>query len=273
MSLRTRKNRGTEYWVFTGGRGNELHLGPISDISKINPNRVLEALDYVKDRHSHYTEIEDRLISFLPPEKKDQYISKRIEELQTYETKLVSSLSDPEKQQYLSKGKKTAEDQTRHRLPKQIDLLYHIMIDIDQNSVKSNMSNNSRLYIFPRKSVFIISNSQIKKFSNMSRTGNVEQFFNELQSRGVKIMAIGFENYEQMKQRTLNPTVMISSSPKYDERIREKFYANNGEILENKFLKTFSISTHQFFTTIKNNNYMVNLSNLSSVQIKDILTR
>lgn len=101
MSLRTRKNRGIEYWVFTGGRENELHLGPVNDISKINSERVLEALDYVKVRYSHYSEIEDKLVSFLPPEKKDQYLSKRIEELYKMADKHISSLSDTElKRQY-----------------------------------------------------------------------------------------------------------------------------------------------------------------------------
>lgn len=93
MSLRTRKNRGKEYWIFTGGRTNELHLGPVDDISKINSDRVLDALSYVKSRYSHYTEIEDKLISFLPAAKKDQYLSKRVEEIYKVADKLISSMS------------------------------------------------------------------------------------------------------------------------------------------------------------------------------------
>ena len=93
MSLRTRKNRGIEYWIFTGGRKNEMHLGPVNDISKINTDRVLEALAYVKGRHSHYSEIEDKLVSFLPPEKRDQYLLKRIEEIYKIADKHISSLS------------------------------------------------------------------------------------------------------------------------------------------------------------------------------------
>lgn len=104
MSLRTRKNRGMEYWIFTGGRKNEMHLGPVNDISKINSDRVLEALAYVKGRHSHYTEIEDKLVSFLPPEKKDQYISKRIEELDKIRDKHISYLSSSAAKKYKVKG-------------------------------------------------------------------------------------------------------------------------------------------------------------------------
>lgn len=272
MSLFEEKKGNIVQELFQAGN-KKYYLRNKDKPDSIHVENVLKSLEYLKTRQTHYSELEIKIASMLPQPERDQYFSKMIESSYEKIDRYTSSLSDPGKQQYLSRGKQTAEDQTRRRLPKQIDLLYHIMIDIDQNSVKSNTSNNSRLYIFPQKSVFIIPNSQIKKFSTMSHTGNIEQFFNELQSRGVKIMAIGFENYEQMKQRTLNPTVMISSSPKYDERIREKFYANNGKILENKFLKTFSITTHQFFTTIKNNNYVVNLPNLSSAQIKDVLTR
>lgn len=117
MSLRTRKNRGIEYWVFTGGRENELHLGPVNDISKINSDRVLEALDYLKGRYSHYNEIEDKLISFLPSEKKDQYLLKRLDErfkkVETYK----SSLSPSAAKQYKPEGLVKEDEETRRRLP------------------------------------------------------------------------------------------------------------------------------------------------------------
>ncbi|MDE1862529.1 MAG: hypothetical protein KGI33_06425 [Thaumarchaeota archaeon] len=104
MSLRTRKNHGIEYWIFTGGRKNELHLGPVNDTSKINSDRVLEALSYIKDRSSHYSGIEEKLVSFLPPDKKDQYVAKRIDELYKSIDKQISLLSTSVARKYKRKN-------------------------------------------------------------------------------------------------------------------------------------------------------------------------
>ncbi|MEX2193000.1 MAG: hypothetical protein WD717_06445 [Nitrosarchaeum sp.] len=114
--MSTKKRKGKDYWTFVGGRGNELHLGPAEDISKINSDRVVEALCYLTERDAHYIEIREKLLSFLPQNIRDDYLLSYLDKQDAYsEKKLISSLSDSAKQQYLSKGKQTAEGQTRRR--------------------------------------------------------------------------------------------------------------------------------------------------------------
>lgn len=73
MSIEISRKGNQDYAYFYPGRGGKIYLGNVTD--KKNPQvkieKVLEALDYVKERFSHYSTIEDRLISFLPSEKKD----------------------------------------------------------------------------------------------------------------------------------------------------------------------------------------------------------
>lgn len=117
MSIEITNKGSQDYAYFYPGRNKKIYLGNVTDKNnlKINPDKVIEALDYMQKKNIHYSEVESQLISFLPQSRKDQYISKRIKELQTQMDNHVSSLSDSAKQQYMSKGKQTAEGQTRLR--------------------------------------------------------------------------------------------------------------------------------------------------------------
>lgn len=67
----------------------------------INIQNALKALDYLNKKNNHYSGIEERIILMLPHDVRDQYITKRIKELQNQREYLVSSLSDSElKRQY-----------------------------------------------------------------------------------------------------------------------------------------------------------------------------
>ena len=102
MSLSIKNRRGKDYWTFVGGRGNELHLGPADDISKINSDRVIEALNYLTERNIHYVEIRDKLLSFLPQDKLDDYVLSYLNSRDEYsDKKLISSLSEDTKAKYL----------------------------------------------------------------------------------------------------------------------------------------------------------------------------
>ena len=95
---------------FQAGRGNRVYLRNKDKPESINVPNALKALKYLSERQNHYSEIENGIVLMLPQDVRDQYISKRIKELQTQMDNHVSSLSDSAKQQYMSKGKQTAED-------------------------------------------------------------------------------------------------------------------------------------------------------------------
>lgn len=106
MSIEISRKGNQDYAYFYPGRGGKVYLGNVTD--KKNPqikiDKVLEALGYVKERFSRYSEIEDKLISFLPPEKKDQYLSKRVEELYAMADKHISSMSTHVAKKFKSKS-------------------------------------------------------------------------------------------------------------------------------------------------------------------------
>ena len=113
MSFKIKKRDENRYVYFQiSGRG-DIFLSREGEVSG-NPEKVFEALNYVKQRHGHYTEIEDSLLQYLPPQQKDQYISKRLKELET-EQKHLLSLSPSAAKQYKPKGQVKAEGETRPR--------------------------------------------------------------------------------------------------------------------------------------------------------------
>lgn len=101
MSLRSKPSHGIPYWVFTAGRNREIHLGPVNNPSKINIDKVYEALNYTKTRFSHYTDVEDKLIHLLPESDRVPYISKRLIEMKDYASKLILLLPEDKRTQYL----------------------------------------------------------------------------------------------------------------------------------------------------------------------------
>lgn len=112
MSLRQKPTKGIPYWLFTAGREKTIHLGPVNDPSKINPEKVMEAIDYVRKKYGHYTGIEYKLIAFLPSPQKEQYISKHLKELEI-EQKYLLSLSPSVAKQYKPEGLVKADEETR----------------------------------------------------------------------------------------------------------------------------------------------------------------
>lgn len=108
MSLEITRKGHQDYAYFYPGRGGKIYLGNVTDVKnlQIKVDKVMESLDYVKERFSHYSEIEDRLISYLPPDKKDQYLSRRIEELYRMAEVHISSMSPSAARQFRSKVRK-----------------------------------------------------------------------------------------------------------------------------------------------------------------------
>lgn len=117
MSLFEEKKGNIVQELFQAGN-KKYYLRNKDKPDSIHVENVLKSLEYLKTRQTHYSELEIKIASMLPQPERDQYFSKMIESSYEKIDLYTSSLSDPEKQQYLSKGKKTAEDQTRLRLPK-----------------------------------------------------------------------------------------------------------------------------------------------------------
>jgi hypothetical protein len=81
VSITTKKSKGIDYLYFQAGVGKTLYLGPKEDLTKVKSDNVLKSLDYVKDKSTHYFEVEDKLISMLPEPERKEYLSKRSAEL------------------------------------------------------------------------------------------------------------------------------------------------------------------------------------------------
>lgn len=135
MSLRQKATKGILYWLFTAGRGRYIHLGPVNEPPKINHEKVLEALDYVKQRYGHYTEVEDQLVNLLQEPYKENYLSKRLKELDKYTDEMLGSLSEARRKEYLEK--RTAELQTKLRRLEQVKeqpAIYKLLLSVGKPS-------------------------------------------------------------------------------------------------------------------------------------------
>ena len=111
MSIHIKKIHDDEYPYFRAGAKEQYALGTST---KPNIQNIRKALDYVTEKNSHYSKVEQELILMLPQQEKDQYISKRLKEFDSYsDKKLFSSLSEDARTKYLEK--RTAELQTRLR--------------------------------------------------------------------------------------------------------------------------------------------------------------
>lgn len=105
MSIEISRKGNQDYAYFYPGRGGKIYLGNVTDKKdpQIKIDKVLESLDYVKARFSHYSEIEDKLILLLPAEKRDQYLSKRLEELYKMADRYISLMSVSSAKKYKTK--------------------------------------------------------------------------------------------------------------------------------------------------------------------------
>ena len=106
MSIEISRKGNQDYAYFYPGRGGKIYLGNVTD--RKNPqaraDKVLVSLDYVRERFSHYSEIEDKLVSFLSQEKRDQYLAKRVDELYRMEDRHLSLMSGPASKKYRKKA-------------------------------------------------------------------------------------------------------------------------------------------------------------------------
>lgn len=114
MSLVIRERHGKDYYYFRKGAAKYLYLGPVDELSEIKQDRVLEALDYSKGIDSKNIELEYSLIKLLDPNKRDDVIFKRLNELQKIqEFQYVNLMSQAGQRRYTEI--KIAELETRLR--------------------------------------------------------------------------------------------------------------------------------------------------------------
>ncbi|KAF6247103.1 hypothetical protein C6990_05330 [Nitrosopumilus sp. b3] len=113
MGLVKRERNKQNYYYFK--KGNDyVYLGPVSKPHEIKIDRVEDLLGYVTERFQYYTNEEHELVLLLDEKRRDEYISKRLKELDNYsDEKLISSLSEAKQSEYIER--RTAELQTRRR--------------------------------------------------------------------------------------------------------------------------------------------------------------
>lgn len=119
MSLAVRQRHGQNYYYFRKGAKKILYLGPVDRPGEIKQERVLEALDYSKGLDSKNVKLEYHLLQLLTSEIRDEYVSKRLAELDAEQNDLmIGLLSEAKQKKYL--GVRLAELQTRLRQVGQI---------------------------------------------------------------------------------------------------------------------------------------------------------
>lgn len=72
MTLIVKTSRGAEYLYFQAGP-KSLYIAPKNNPSKAKVENVKKALDYTKERISHYNESLEELLQFLPAKERRQY--------------------------------------------------------------------------------------------------------------------------------------------------------------------------------------------------------
>lgn len=72
MTLIVKISRGAKYLYFQAGP-TSLYIAPEDDHSKAKQENVIKALEYTRERISHYNESFDELLQFLPPRERKQY--------------------------------------------------------------------------------------------------------------------------------------------------------------------------------------------------------
>jgi hypothetical protein len=90
MSFVSKKASGKDYPYFRAGGEGQYYLGRPE---KPNVQNILKSLDYVKDKSTHYFEVEDKLIAMLPEPERKEYLSKRSAELLARLRRLEEKLS------------------------------------------------------------------------------------------------------------------------------------------------------------------------------------
>jgi len=75
MSITFKKTHGHKYVYFQAGPEKTIYLGHAEDPSKVNVEKVGEALGYLKDRTENYARMEAALLSLIPAGEREAYIS------------------------------------------------------------------------------------------------------------------------------------------------------------------------------------------------------
>lgn len=92
MTLNVKIARGHEYLYFQAGK-ESIYIGPKGNPKKSRVDNVIRALDYSRERIDHYTKSFDELLPFLPPEIREQHLSKEISKLNDKAAKYRKRLS------------------------------------------------------------------------------------------------------------------------------------------------------------------------------------
>ena len=80
MTLSVKRLNGIEYLYFQAGKAS-VYIGPQNEPARAKVDNVMRALDHTRERMDHYAGSFDELLSFLPPDAREQYLAREITRL------------------------------------------------------------------------------------------------------------------------------------------------------------------------------------------------
>ena len=99
MSFKINERNDNRYIYFQMGTEKTVFLAKEGQLSK-KPENVLAALDYAKKYVKNYSDLEIRLLKFMPEPQKGQYISKHLKELDKQIEQELKQLPDTSQTEY-----------------------------------------------------------------------------------------------------------------------------------------------------------------------------
>lgn len=112
MSFKINERNDNRYIYFQMGTEKTVFLAKEGQLSK-KPENVLAALDYAKKYVKNYSDLEIRLLKFMPEPQKEQYISKHLKELDKQIEQELKQLPDTSQIEYLEETIKKCQDRLR----------------------------------------------------------------------------------------------------------------------------------------------------------------
>lgn len=114
MSYFIEKQGTIEHEYFQAGPGRKIYLGRKDKSDSAKSENVFKALDYLDQKNIKHYELYDILLAKLPQKQKEEYISKRLNELNKHMDKdLLKQLPDTDQKEYYERMRNEYRDRLR----------------------------------------------------------------------------------------------------------------------------------------------------------------
>lgn len=222
MSFTTKKPHGTEeYTYFSEGAEAEYSLG---HKGKPNLRNIKRAVDYVKKRNLHNSEVAENILALLPIEQQDSYRLDLIQDYQKLIDKQISSLSDPDlKRQY--SGDRTKVRRLEPEMEKELEV----------QSIRNNHQYLQVLKLF-NIPTFILEKIASDCNSNLIKKGRFEDYLRSMNDSALELMHRVFVDCEDDPEGTYADyrflAYIASMYHRCEFLLNEKITGASGEIHE-----------------------------------------